>query len=58
MRGQVDAPDRDRFDRAAGARGALELYGGKGVLNSINFEDGEEPADGAAAAGPQASARR
>ena len=24
---------------------ALELYGGKAVLNSINFEDGEEPAD-------------
>ncbi len=23
---------------------ALELYGGKAVLNSINFEDGEEPA--------------
>ncbi len=23
---------------------ALKLYGGKGVINSINFEDGEEPA--------------
>ena len=22
---------------------ALELYGGKAVINSINFEDGEEP---------------
>ena len=25
-------------------RSALALYGGKGIINSINFEDGEEPA--------------
>ena len=44
MRGQVDAAG-DRSDRAAGAGAALELYGGKAVLNSINFEDGEGPAE-------------
>ena len=32
---------------------ALELYGGKAIINSINFEDGEEPADGAHDAGAQ-----
>ena len=44
MRGAVNAPlvidstELDVLERA------LKLYGGKGVLNSINFEDGEEPA--------------
>ena len=32
---------------------ALALYGGKGVLNSINFEDGEAPAAKRARAGAQ-----
>ena len=32
---------------------ALELYGGKAVLNSINFEDGEAAADGPHDARPQ-----
>ena len=44
MRGALDAPlvfdstERNVLEKA------LELYGGKPIINSINFEDGEEPA--------------
>jgi 5-methyltetrahydrofolate--homocysteine methyltransferase len=31
----------DRFHRDAGDRGALKLHGGKPIINSINFEEGE-----------------
>ena len=44
MRGSVKAPlviDSTELDVL---EAALKLYGGKAVLNSINFEDGEEPA--------------
>ena len=44
MRGQVTAPlviDSTELDVI---EEALKLYGGKAVINSINFEDGEEPA--------------
>ena len=37
---------------------ALKLHGGKPIINSINFEDGEEPATEAAGAGQAASAPR
>jgi 5-methyltetrahydrofolate--homocysteine methyltransferase len=45
MRGSINAPlvvDSTEFPVLAKA---LRLYGGKAILNSINFEDGEEPAD-------------
>ena len=44
MRGAVHAPlviDSTEFPVL---EGALKLYGGKALINSINFEDGEEPA--------------
>ncbi len=44
LRGDVDSPlviDSTEFPVL---EAALELYGGKGIINSINFEDGEEPA--------------
>jgi 5-methyltetrahydrofolate--homocysteine methyltransferase len=44
MRGAVSAPlviDSTELDVL---ESALKLYGGKPILNSINFEDGEEPA--------------
>ncbi|MDP7549503.1 MAG: homocysteine S-methyltransferase family protein, partial [Alphaproteobacteria bacterium] len=44
MRGAVHAPlvlDSTEFPVL---EGALKLYGGKPLINSINFEDGEEPA--------------
>ncbi|HEX6980325.1 MAG TPA: methionine synthase [Alphaproteobacteria bacterium] len=44
MRGAVTAPlviDSTEYDVL---ESALKLYGGKAILNSINFEDGEEPA--------------
>lgn len=44
MRGQVDAPLVVDSTELPVLQAALELYGGKAVLNSINFEDGEEPA--------------
>jgi 5-methyltetrahydrofolate--homocysteine methyltransferase len=44
MRGQVDAPLVVDSTELPVLKAALELYGGKAVLNSINFEDGEAPA--------------
>jgi 5-methyltetrahydrofolate--homocysteine methyltransferase len=44
MRGQVDAPLVFDSTELPVLEAAVRLYGGKGVLNSINFEDGEEPA--------------
>jgi 5-methyltetrahydrofolate--homocysteine methyltransferase len=44
MRGSVNAPlvfDSTEFPVL---ESALKLYGGKGIINSINFEDGEKPA--------------
>lgn len=44
LRGSVTAPlviDSTEFNVL---ESALKLYGGKAVINSINFEDGEEPA--------------
>jgi 5-methyltetrahydrofolate--homocysteine methyltransferase len=43
LRGQVDAPLVLDSTELAVLEAALALYGGKGALNSINFEDGEEP---------------
>ncbi len=37
---------------------ALKLHGGKPIINSINFEDGEEPADGPADPGQEVRRRR
>lgn len=45
MRGQVDAPIVFDSTEYPVLEAAFELYGGKGVLNSINFEDGEEAAE-------------
>ncbi|HET6467742.1 MAG TPA: homocysteine S-methyltransferase family protein, partial [Geminicoccaceae bacterium] len=42
MRGQVDAPLVFDSTELVVLEAALALYGGKGVINSINFEDGEE----------------
>jgi 5-methyltetrahydrofolate--homocysteine methyltransferase len=44
MRGQVDSPLVIDSTELPVLEAALELYGGKAVLNSINFEDGEGPA--------------
>ncbi|MCX8099695.1 MAG: methionine synthase [Geminicoccaceae bacterium] len=44
MRGQIDAPLVIDSTELPVIEAALELYGGKPVINSINFEDGEEPA--------------
>ncbi len=44
MRGRIDAPLVFDSTEYAVLEAALELYGGKGVINSINFEDGEEAA--------------
>ncbi len=44
MRGSVNAPlviDSTEYDVL---EATLKLYGGKPIINSINFEDGEEPA--------------
>ena len=43
MRGQVDSPLVINSTELPVIEAALELYGGKAVINSINFEDGEEP---------------
>jgi len=43
LRGSVDAPLVFDSTELPVLETALELYGGKGVINSINFEDGEEP---------------
>ncbi|MFO1073808.1 MAG: methionine synthase [Geminicoccaceae bacterium] len=44
MRGQVDSPLVIDSTELPVLEHALALYGGKAVLNSINFEDGEAPA--------------
>jgi 5-methyltetrahydrofolate--homocysteine methyltransferase len=44
MRGSVDAPLVFDSTEYPVLEAALKLYGGKAVINSINFEDGEEPA--------------
>jgi 5-methyltetrahydrofolate--homocysteine methyltransferase len=44
MRGAVTAPLVIDSTEYPVLEAALKLYGGKAVLNSINFEDGEEPA--------------
>ncbi len=44
LRGQVDSPLVIDSTELPVLESALELYGGKAVLNSINFEDGEAPA--------------
>jgi len=44
MRGSVDAPLVIDSTELPVLEAALKLYPGKAILNSINFEDGEEPA--------------
>ncbi len=44
MRGSVTAPLVIDSTELPVLEAAMKLYGGKPVLNSINFEDGEEPA--------------
>jgi len=44
MRGSVDAPLVIDSTELNVIEIAMKLYGGKPILNSINFEDGEEPA--------------
>ena len=44
MRGAATAPLVFDSTELPVLEAALELYGGKGVINSINFEDGEDPA--------------
>ena len=44
MRGSVTAPLVFDSTELPVLEAALKLYGGKAILNSINFEDGEEPA--------------
>lgn len=44
MRGSVNAPLVIDSTEYPVLEAALKLYGGKAILNSINFEDGEEPA--------------
>ncbi|HZS83800.1 MAG TPA: homocysteine S-methyltransferase family protein, partial [Stellaceae bacterium] len=45
MRGAVNAPLVIDSTELPVLEAALELYGGKPILNSINFEDGEGPAE-------------
>ncbi len=44
MRGSINAPLVIDSTELNVLESTLKLYGGKAVLNSINFEDGEEPA--------------
>jgi 5-methyltetrahydrofolate--homocysteine methyltransferase len=44
MRGSIQAPLVIDSTELVVLEAALKLYGGKAILNSINFEDGEEPA--------------
>ncbi|MBL8672864.1 MAG: methionine synthase, partial [Alphaproteobacteria bacterium] len=44
MRGSVNAPLVIDSTELPVIEAALKLYGGKPIINSINFEDGEEPA--------------
>ena len=43
LRGSADAPLVFDSTELPVLEAALALYGGKGVINSINFEDGEQP---------------
>jgi 5-methyltetrahydrofolate--homocysteine methyltransferase len=43
LRGAVDSPLVLDSTELGVLESALELYGGKAVINSINFEDGEDP---------------
>ncbi len=43
LRGAADAPLVFDSTELPVLEASLELYGGKGVINSINFEDGEQP---------------
>ena len=45
MRGSVTAPLVIDSTELPVLEASLKLYGGKAILNSINFEDGEEPAE-------------
>ncbi len=45
MRGSVSAPLVIDSTELGVLESALKLYGGKPIINSINFEDGEEPAE-------------
>jgi 5-methyltetrahydrofolate--homocysteine methyltransferase len=45
LRGAVDCPIVFDSTELVVLEAALPLYGGKGVINSINFEDGEAPAE-------------
>src|SRR3546814_13010067 len=44
MRGSVSAPLVFDYTELPVLEAAMKLYGGKPILNSINFEDGEEAA--------------
>ncbi|HVI50023.1 MAG TPA: methionine synthase [Candidatus Sulfotelmatobacter sp.] len=44
LRGSVNAPLVIDSTELPVIEAALKLYGGKGIINSINFENGEEPA--------------
>lgn len=44
MRGSVNAPLVIDSTEYPALEAAMKLYGGKPIINSINFEDGEEPA--------------
>jgi 5-methyltetrahydrofolate--homocysteine methyltransferase len=45
LRGSVTAPLVIDSTELIVLEAALKLYGGKAIINSINFEDGEEPAE-------------
>jgi len=45
MRGSITAPLVVDSTEYPVLESALKLYGGKAIINSINFEDGEEPAE-------------
>jgi 5-methyltetrahydrofolate--homocysteine methyltransferase len=45
MRGAISVPLVFDSTELGVLEAALKLYGGKGILNSINFEDGEAPAE-------------
>ena len=53
MRGSVSAPLVFDSTELPVLESAMKLYGGKPVLNSINFEDGEEAAEKRLGSGPQ-----
>src|SRR5438445_12382277 len=45
MRGSINAPPLIASPEYPVLEAAMKLYGGKPIINSINFEDGEEAAD-------------